>query len=69
MLKLQYPTLYNIVGNKQAIVATILSTIPLNVFFRRALVDNKLLEWKHLVARIVNIDLHVGRDIFLLAKK
>jgi hypothetical protein len=64
MLKVQYPTLYNIVGNKQAIVATILSTIPLNVFFRRALVDNKLFEWQHLVARIVNIDLHIGRDIF-----
>jgi len=64
MLKLQYPTLYNIVGNKQAIVATVLSTIPLNVFSRSALVDNKMLELQHLVATIVNIDLHVGRDIF-----
>ena len=64
MLKLQYPTLYNIVGNKQAIVATVLSTIPLNVFSRSALVDNKLLELQHLVATIVNIDLHVGRYIF-----
>jgi hypothetical protein len=64
MLKLQYPTLYNIVGNKQIIVATILSTIPLNVFSRSALVDNKLLELQHLVATIVNIDLHVGRYIF-----
>ena len=43
--KLQYPTLYNIVRHKQANVASILSTTPLNVSFRRALVGNKLLEW------------------------
>jgi hypothetical protein len=48
--------------------------LPLNVSFRRALVarqqivfynSKKLLEWHHLVARTVNIELlHVRRDIF-----
>ena len=41
-LKTQYPTLYNIARRKQAKVAEVLSTTPLNVSFRRALVGNKL---------------------------
>ena len=41
-LKTQYPTLYNIARRKQAKVAEVLSTAPLNVSFRRALVGNKL---------------------------
>jgi hypothetical protein len=68
-LKLQYPTLYNIVWHKQATIASILSTTLLNVSFRRALVGNKLLEWQHLVARIANIQLQVRRDILFYSLK
>ena len=41
-LKTQYPTLYSIPRRKQVKVAEVLSTTPLNVSFRRALVGNKL---------------------------
>jgi hypothetical protein len=50
---------------KKAIDATTLGTISL----RRALVGKKLLEWKHLVARIANIDLQVGSDTFFYLLK
>ena len=53
----QYPSLYNIVRRKQATVATVLESTPLNVSFRRALVGDKLLEWNNLVSRLVNITL------------
>jgi len=53
----QYPSLYNIVRRKQATVATVLESTPLNVYFRRALVGDKLLEWNNLVSRLVNITL------------
>ena len=42
--KVRYPSLYNIVRDPHATVAKILATRPLNVSFRRALVDNKLVE-------------------------
>jgi hypothetical protein len=41
-LKTQHPTLFNIVHRKQAKVAEVLSSTPLNVSFRKALVGNKL---------------------------
>ena len=44
-LKIQYLNLFNIVRKKQATVADVLNSTPLNVSFRRALVGNKLLEW------------------------
>jgi len=50
-------------------VATTLGTIPLIVFFKRVLVGNKLLEWHHLLARLENIDLHVGRETFFYLLK
>ena len=43
--KVRYPSLYNIVRDPHATVAKILATRPLNVSFRRALVDNKLVEF------------------------
>jgi len=64
-LKIQYPNLFNIVWKKQATVADVLNSTPLNVSFRRALVGNKLLEWQSLVARVVFINLNEGRDIFI----
>jgi hypothetical protein len=53
------------VRNKQATVVDVLNSTPLNVFFRRALVGNKLLEWQSLVARVAFINLNEGRDIFI----
>jgi len=64
-LKTQYPTLYNIARRKQAKVAEVLSTAPLNVSFRRALVGNKLTEWNSLVTRVANINLQQGQDVFV----
>jgi len=57
------PNLYNIVHKKHATVAEVLSTSPLNISFRRALVGNKLKEWHNLVAHIVNVNLQVGRGM------
>jgi len=42
--KIKYPSLYNIVRDPHATVAKVMATSPLNVSFRRALVDNKLVE-------------------------
>lgn len=64
-LKIQYPNLFNIVRKKQAIVAEVLNSTPLNVSFRKALVGNKLLEWQSLVARVAFINLNEGQDTFI----
>jgi len=64
--KVRYPSLYNIVRDPHATVAKILATRPLNVSFRRALVDNKLVEWHDLAARIANVELVEGSDVFIL---
>lgn len=47
---------------KHATVANILNAMPLNISYRRSLMGPKLLEWHNLVARIVNVNLHEGRD-------
>ena len=47
-----------------ATVAKVLAMRPLNLSFRRALVDNKLVEWFNLVAQIAHIDLVDGLDNF-----
>jgi len=56
-LKNQYPALYNIVRKKSALVSSVLSSIPLNVSFRRSLVANNLLSWHQLVTRVMDIQL------------
>ena len=47
-----------------ATVAKVMATRPLNLSFRRALVDNKLVEWHNLVAQIAHVDLVDGLDSF-----
>ena len=59
--KVKYPSLFNIVRDP---VAKVLATRPLNLFFRRGLVDNKLVEWLNLVAQIAHVDLVDGLDNF-----
>ena len=40
-LALQYPTLYRIVQRRDALVTTIMQSIPLNIQFRRVLVGDR----------------------------
>jgi hypothetical protein len=63
-LKAKYPSLYNIVRDLHATVSKVMSITPLNISFRRALVDNKLIEWLHLVATISYVQLVEGSDYF-----
>jgi hypothetical protein len=63
-LKVSYPSLYNIVRDPHATVSKVMTSAPLNISFRRALVDNKLLEWLSLVAKISNVVLVEGSDYF-----
>ena len=59
--KVKYPSLFNIVRDP---VAKVLATRPFNLSFRRALVDNKLVEWLNLVSQIAHIDLVDRLDSF-----
>lgn len=60
----QYPSLYNIVRHKSATVQEVMSTCPLNVSFRRALVGDKVVAWQNLVAKVASVQLQGGNDIF-----
>ena len=62
--KEQYPSTYNIARQPHASVASVLSSEPLNISFRRALVDEKLQEWLDLVAKITKINLVEWSDHF-----
>ena len=63
-LKDRYPALYNIVREPHEIVSKVMATSHLNISFRRAMVDNKLLEWLNLVVWISNVGLVDDSDIF-----
>lgn len=60
-----YLSLYAIVRRKDVTVAQVLSTIPLNVSFRRALVDTNMFAWYELVSKIVTINLTNSKDVFV----
>ena len=64
-LKNQYPALYNVVRKKSALISSVLTSIPLNVSFRRSLVANNLLSWHQLVSRVMNIQLQDQSDSFV----
>jgi hypothetical protein len=53
------------VCKKNVSVATIFSTIPLNVSFRRGLVGNNLRLWHDLVALVARTRLHGASDSFI----
>ena len=61
-LKEQYPSLYNICRKKHISVASVFSSTPLNISFRRALVGENLLKWNELVMRIAFVQLDDRRD-------
>jgi hypothetical protein len=60
-----YPNIYNICHYPHATVANVMSSTPLNISFRRALVGEKLNEWLRLVAQVSNFNLTQGRDTFV----
>ncbi|WVZ87298.1 hypothetical protein U9M48_033955, partial [Paspalum notatum var. saurae] len=64
-LKLQYPSLFNIVRKKGATVADVMSSVPLNISFRRGLYGERLNYWNELVGRVMNLALRAGRDKFI----
>ena len=59
---IQYPSLYRIVQRRDAFVATILQSTPLNIHFRRTLVGNRWEEWLHLVSRLMEVQLSQQPD-------
>ena len=65
LLKPDIQNLYNVVRKKQATVAEVLQTAPLNVSFRRALVGTKLTERHSLVASIMHVTLNSMLDRFV----
>ena len=60
----KYPSLYKVVHDPHATVAKVMATRPLNLYFRRALVDIKLVQWQNLVGQIAHVQLVSGSDTF-----
>jgi hypothetical protein len=60
----QFPNLYNIANYPHATVANVMNQMALNIYFRRALIGDKLIAWYNLVAKIANHLLSQGKDIF-----
>jgi predicted secreted Zn-dependent protease len=61
----RFSSLYNLVRKKNASVAQVLSTTPLNVSFRRALVGENWTKWLQLVGSILNVQLCEQEDSFI----
>ena len=61
-LAIQYPSLYNIVQRRDAYVATVLQSNPLNIQFRRTLFGNRWEAWLHLVRRLMEAQLSQRSD-------
>ncbi|WVZ54678.1 hypothetical protein U9M48_005442 [Paspalum notatum var. saurae] len=59
-----YPNLYRIVRKKNVTLANVLSCVPLNISFRRALVGDNLKSWFELVSRVTSVSLVEGSDRF-----
>jgi hypothetical protein len=54
-----------IVRKRSAYVRSVLSTIPLNVAFRRSLMGVNLQTWNNVVAMVANVQLRNQRDRFV----
>ena len=55
-LKDKFPELFNIMRSKQDFVAKVLSSIPLNISFRRNLVGRNLRDWHRIVASLHDVN-------------
>jgi hypothetical protein len=64
-LMVKYPSLYKIVKKKNVSVAQVLSTTPLNVSFRRALVGGNLDKWLELVGNVLLVNLNDRTNSFI----
>jgi hypothetical protein len=64
-LKPIFPEIYNIVKKKSASVRTVLSTLPLNLAFRRSLVGVNLQAWHDVMAMVASVQLINQRDRFV----
>ena len=60
----KYPSLYAIFRRKSASVASVMGSVPLNVFFKRDLVGQNLPIWYELCASITHIQLDDSSDCF-----
>jgi hypothetical protein len=60
----QYPSLYNLVRKKSATVESVLSMVPLNVYFRIFLNHNNHVLWNDLVGRIMHVRVNEHNDVF-----
>jgi hypothetical protein len=67
-LMTKYPSLYNIVRKKNASVAQVLSTTPLNISFRRALMGDNWTKWLDLVGSILGVRLGEQTNSFIWTK-
>jgi hypothetical protein len=54
----------DIARDKHVTVSKVLSSRPLNISFRRSLVDNNLSHWLHLVAQVSNVVLVDDKHYF-----
>jgi hypothetical protein len=63
-LKQQYLNLYNILRRRNAMVAKIFISRPLNISFCRSFVAENLLAWHELVGRLMDIQLTDGSNSF-----
>jgi hypothetical protein len=61
----QYPSLYHIVQYKNVTVANVLSSVPLNIRFRRVLNGNKWTAWLNLCRRLMSVNLVDEQDKFV----
>jgi hypothetical protein len=61
----KYPSLYKIVRKKNMSVAKVLSTTPLNVSFRHALVGESWNKWLELVGNVLMVNLNDCKDAFI----
>jgi hypothetical protein len=61
----KYLSLYNIVRKKNTTVTQVLSTTPLIVSFRRALVGENWANWLCVVGSILTIRLNEQKDSFI----
>jgi len=59
-----YPTLFRIVRHKDDMVAKVLGTVPLNVSFRRGLINANRIAWFNLVSKVVQVSITNGQDVF-----
>jgi len=63
----RFPALFHLVRRKQDIVSNVLSSVPLNISFRRNLVGRNMRDWHRIVNSLLEVNLQeipsVGRYI------